>query len=214
MTRLPTPPYVCLITEGKTDPQNYPTHKQKIIQSLRDAADDGVNLVQIREKNLPGRILHDLVSSVTAAIWHTDARVLVNDRVDVALSAAAAGVHLPESSFAPDIVRQRFGEDLIIGVSTHTIDAAESAAANGADFVVFGPVFDTPGKGTAVGLEMLATVCRELDGFPVIALGGIDPLNCRSAADAGAAGIAAIRSLNTAETRQSLLRALGIRGLS
>jgi thiamine-phosphate pyrophosphorylase len=211
VTRLPTPPFVCLITEGQAHPQKYPTHKQKITECIRDAAREGVSLIQIREKRLPGRMLHDLVSAVLSVTSDTDARVLVNDRADVAISSGAAGVHLPESSFAPGVLRARFGEGLLIGVSTHSIDAAVSAASSGADFVFFGPVFDTPGKGTGVGLEVLERVCRRLDGFPVIALGGIDPNNCRSAIDAGAAGVAAIRSLNAAGPRRDLLAALGIR---
>ncbi|HEX6125091.1 MAG TPA: thiamine phosphate synthase [Pyrinomonadaceae bacterium] len=214
MTRLPPPPYVCLITEGKATPQNFSAQKQTILDRIGEAAADGVNLIQIREKALPGRLLFDLVSEAVNVVSNLNALVLVNDRVDVSIVAGAAGVHLPESSFSPSIVRQKFGDDILIGVSTHTLEAARNAGEAGADFAFFGPVFETPGKGPAVGLHMLESVCRQADGFPVIALGGIDPANCASAINAGAAGVAAIRSLNSTGSRRRVLGALGIRGPS
>jgi thiamine-phosphate pyrophosphorylase len=114
----------------------------------------------------------------------------VNDRADVALCAGAAGVHLRGDSIAPEILRHAFGTTLLIGVSCHSIE--DVAANQAADFLVFGPVFSSPGKGPPQGLQMLARAAAA-SRIPVLALGGVDSRNAQSCLDAGAAGIAGIR---------------------
>jgi thiamine-phosphate pyrophosphorylase len=109
-------------------------------------------------------------------------------------AAAGAGVHLTTRSIDTSVIRRSFGRQLLIGVSTHSIGEAMSAEQQGADFVVFGPVFETESKkvfGPPVGLGPLADACGRLN-IPVIALGGINLLNYRGTLEAGAAGIAAI----------------------
>jgi thiamine-phosphate pyrophosphorylase len=121
------------------------------------------------------------------------ANILVNDRADVAASSAA-GVHLTTSSMPVEVVRAAFGSQILIGASTHTIDEVEAAEAGGADFVVFGPVFETASKrkyGSPVGLDALEQVATRT-GIPVLALGGVNLSNYKSALDAGAAGVAGI----------------------
>ena len=132
----------------------------------------------------------------------------MNDRFDIAVAAGAAGVHLPADSLPVIVVRENVGPDMIIGVSTHGSEEVVAAAEQGADFAVFGPVFDTPGKGPAKGLGALAAVCREAGGFPVLGLGGVDHGNFRSVIDAGAAGFAAIRSLNDPDSLSEIMELL------
>lgn len=125
-------------------------------------------------------------------------RVLVNDRLDVALAAKADGVHLRISSMAASEVRNVTTNlklaDFLIGVSTHSLAEARAAKNSGADFIVCGPVYDTPSKreyGAPLGLEKFAEVCREVQ-LPVLALGGITLTNFQEPLKRGAAGIAAI----------------------
>jgi thiamine-phosphate pyrophosphorylase len=205
--RLGDGPYICLITPGKADPSNFQTEKTAILDTIRSATEDGVNLIQIREKALPSRLLFELVSEGVEAARPAGAVVVVNDRVDVAV-AASAGVHLRESSLLPRIVRSRFPKEMVIGVSTHTYSDAKSAAYAGADYIFFGPVFPSPGKGEPVGLAAIRDVCEGLEGFPVLALGGLDESKLGSALAAGASGIAAIRSLNAKESRIAILQRL------
>ena len=208
MKRLPKPPYICLVTEGAVRSHNFPAEKTKIVDAIRHAVTDGVNIVQIRERSLFGRHLFDLVSTVVDCLTSTEAVVLVNDRIDIALSAGADGVHLPESGIPAAVVRRVFPADFIIGVSTHSVESAREAVRGGANYVYFGPVFATAGKDEPAGLSRLSETCRELAPFPVIAIGGINELRCSAVLDAGAAGIAAIRGLNDPHTRSRIIREL------
>ena len=128
--------------------------------------------------------------------------MLVNDRADIAQAAEADGVHLPANSLPAEIVRANFGESFIIGVSAHSLEDVERAKSAGANFATFSPVFATASKakyGAPQGVAKLREVAETFEGFPVIALGGIDENNFREALEAGASGIAAIRFLNDAE---------------
>jgi thiamine-phosphate pyrophosphorylase len=156
-------------------------------------------LFQIREKNLPVRMLHELVSRAAEITRGTSTRLLVNDRFDVARAAGADGVHLTESSLSPRVVRETCGEDFVIGVSTHSLESARAARDGGADFVVFGPVFETESKrvyGPPQGLEKLREVATALEGFPVLAIGGITIDNAESCFEVGASGFAGISWFN------------------
>jgi thiamine-phosphate pyrophosphorylase len=150
-------------------------------------------MVQIRERDLPARDTLFLAEAIASSCSGTGAQILVNDRVDIARSAAV-GVHLTTRSLTADVVRAVFGSSLLIGVSTHSLEEARSAELNGADFIVFGPVFETPSKrsfGNPVGIEALERVTSQLT-IPVLAIGGIKLTNFQDAMNAGAAGIAGI----------------------
>jgi thiamine-phosphate pyrophosphorylase len=150
-------------------------------------------MVQIRERDLPARELYSLTKAVTERLRRRGTRVLVNDRADIAASTGA-GVHLTTRSLTAEVVRSAFGTDILIGVSTHNRQEAEAAERGGADFIVFGPVFETASKaeyGEPVGLDALRRVATSLR-IPVIALGGVNPTNFHEALDAGAAGVAGI----------------------
>jgi thiamine-phosphate pyrophosphorylase len=142
----------------------------------------GVEYIQIREKDLSAGELFEFVSAVVARRDGSRSKILVNDRADVAVAAGADGVHLP--SHSPIVTLP----GLIVARSCHTEEEVRAAKA---DFVVFGPVFSTPGKGEPVGLESLRRACRHQT--PVFALGGVTRENEHLCAAAGAAGIAAIR---------------------
>jgi thiamine-phosphate pyrophosphorylase len=206
VSRLRSQPHLCLITRGEANLENFQTQKDQILATIRSAVDDGVDLVQIREKNLSAKLLFELASEVVRILESTRALVLVNDRADVAIAAGAHGVHLPRTSLPPSVVRKIFGSDLVIGVSTHTREAALAARDSGADFAVFGPVFETPGKGAPVGLGELRKVCGDASPFPILALGGVDEANVEEVFKAGASGIAAIRSLNEPESRRAIFK--------
>ena len=162
---------------------------------IGDAASAGVDMIQVRERDLSAREMTEIARDAARAVEGTRVRLFVNDRFDVAIAAGAEGVHLTTRSLEADVVRRCTGERLALGVSTHTIDEVRAAEAAGAEFVVYGPIFDTPSKrgfGDPVGLDALARVTSSRR-IPVLALGGIDADNAYQAMAAGAAGIAAIR---------------------
>lgn len=150
-------------------------------------------MVQIREKQLDAKQLFLLSLKAAAIASSTKIRLLINERADIALAAALQGVHLPEKSCPPDKLRP-FAQELIIGCSVHSPESALSAEQSGADYLLFGPVFDTPSKrkyGPPQGVDKLGTICRSTS-LPVFAVGGITPKNiqqCKSAGAYGAAGI-------------------------
>jgi thiamine-phosphate pyrophosphorylase len=149
-----------------------------------------VDWVQIREKDLPARELAALVRGALT----TGARVLVNDRADVALACGAHGAHLPSGAIPPREVRRIAPQGFTIGVSCHTLDEVGLAEREGADFVVFGPVFHTASKaryGQPQGLAKLAEASAVVR-IPVLALGGVKEENIGDCVAAGAAGIAGI----------------------
>jgi thiamine-phosphate pyrophosphorylase len=155
-----------------------------------------ISLVQLREKSLSARVLYELATRAAATTRGTATRLLVNDRFDIARAAGADGVQLTTHSLPAKVVRSICGDDFLIGVSTHSLEEGFNARAEGADFIVFGPVFETPSKqvyGEPQGLDKLREVTKALEGLPVIAIGGINRENADECYRAGAAGIAAIR---------------------
>jgi len=160
---------------------------------------------------LHARVLYDLVARAAEITRGSKTRILVNDRSDIARAAGADGVHLTRRSLPVEVVRNICGAEFLIGVSTHSVDEARAAHAAGADFVVFGPVFETESKrayGAPQGLDKLRDVTRALGEFPVLAIGGITLDNVGECFDAGARGVAAIRMLNDAENMPSIVRVI------
>ena len=165
---------------------------------VRAALDGGVRAVQLREKDLEGRALYHLAVQLRELTARYQARLLINDRVDVALAVEADGVHLGQTSFPVAIARRLLGPGKLIGVSTHNPE--EIAAAAGADFLVFGPVYATPSKakyGEPQGLARLRQAVA-LSPSPLLAIGGIAIEQVADVLSTGAHGIAVISALSAA----------------
>jgi len=181
---------------------------------MRAAAAAGADWVQMREKDLCGRELLELAREAVAG--QGLARVIVNDRLDVALAAGAAGVHLGRESLAArDVVRWcRAGNavaDFLVGVSCHSLQEAREAESAGASYLFFGPVFDTPSKrgmGKPQGGGRLAEICRSV-AIPVVAIGGVNEQNAAQCIRSGAAGVAAIRMFQEARDGAAMKDLIG-----
>ena len=198
---------VCYVTDRRGLPLAVSSDAlPMLLETVSAVAAAGVDWIQLREKDLCGRDWLSLAGSAIHSVRKRglQTRVIVNDRVDVALAAGAGGVHLSENGFSvPDARRlvSRFAQDagtpldFLIGVSCHSLGAAIGAARDGADYIYFSPIFHTPAKafyGPPQGVERLRQICQAVP-IPVIAIGGITLENAASCYAAGAAGVAAIR---------------------
>jgi thiamine-phosphate pyrophosphorylase len=174
----------------------------------------GVRAVQLREKDLSGKQLAEFAAEALRRVAGASA-ILVNDRMDVACALKAAGVHLGEHSLpvkeAIRLVSERGGrKDFLVGASIHSLETALHAEEDGADYVIFGPVYATPSKakfGPPQGLAKLQEVCERLK-IPVLAIGGITLENARETLAAGASGIAAIRLFQEEANLPALVKQL------
>lgn len=171
-----------------------------LLAAVGQALAGGVRAVQLREKDLPGGQLYGLALAMRELTARHGARLLINDRLDVALAAGADGVHLGVASIPPAEARRLLGRGAMIGCSTHDLREVAEAAAGGADFVTFGPVYATPSKaayGPPVGIEALRGACKA-SRIPVFALGGVGPAAVRELLAAGAWGVGAIGAILSA----------------
>jgi thiamine-phosphate pyrophosphorylase len=170
----------------------------------------GAGAFQLREKDLPARQLYPLAQEMRRLTALYGSRLLINDRLDVALAVEADGVHLTTTSLPVAVARRLLGPQRLLGVSTHSPAEAQEAAEGGADFVVFGPVFFTPSKvayGQPVGLEALRAV-RAAVTLPILAIGGIKRDNLEAVLASGADGIAVISAVIAAEDPTAATRDL------
>ena len=189
-------PLIYLITDRRAFPEHQSIERQ--LDAIEIAARSGCQLIQIRERDLEAR---DLVAFVRAAISVArphQSKVIVNDRLDVALAADADGVHLRSSSLSAfdtrSIARLAPQREFLIGASVHSLEESRSAIDGGADFLVCGPLFETPSKrqyGAPLGVDKLAEVSRA-SRIPVLGIGGINCENAPQVLARGAAGIAGI----------------------
>ncbi len=208
------------ITDRRQFPGNEVEKRKRLLAKIAEAGRAGVDFIQLREKDLSGRELEHLARDAVALIAREtrnakrEARLLINSRTDIAFAAGADGVHLTSTDISAGDARalwdiaarnmQRQTRNVIIGVSCHTIEEVRLAESHGADFAVFGPVFEKAGQ-APTGIENLRRACSRIifrDGqteagnsgtMPVLALGGVTLANARACMEAGAAGIAAIR---------------------
>ena len=204
------------ITDRKAFPGDEPTRRRRLLDKIAEAANQAINYIQLREKDLSTRELESLARETMQIIGSQRLRtenrelrtaLLINSRTDVALAIAAAGVHLPGSDVSPQEVRAAWRRGIancdagtparelspqtpLIAVSCHSPQEVTKAAANQAAFAVFSPVFEKK-DALPTGLEALRQACRAT--IPVLALGGVTLQNAQSCLQAGAAGIAAIR---------------------
>ena len=176
-------------------------------EAALSAAPSGTVALQLREKDLPARELYELALRLRGICTRARAPLIVNDRVDVALAADADGVHLPFDSIGVSMARKLLGTNRLIGVSSHSPPDVSGAAREGADFAVFGPIFDPlskPAAGPAWGASGLNAACRA-GAIPVFALGGITPERARDLfesadPDARPAGVASIGAIFAADS--------------
>jgi thiamine-phosphate pyrophosphorylase len=205
------PPITYLITGGKTTAATKPSSSEfsRLLKLIEAAVAARISLVQIREKDLTAAVVYQLARRAAAITRGSGTGLLINDRADIAAAAGALGVHLSTLSLEAGVIRQSFGADFLIGVSTHSLAEVRQAVAGGADFVVFGPVFDTASKriyGAPAGLDKLKEISGELLPFPVLALGGVTIENAGDCLRAGATGIAGISIFSEAGDLRSIVR--------
>lgn len=215
-------PILCYVTDRGILPVENPADASEVLlRKVEEVAAAGIDWIQIREKDLSGKDCAAFTIKVlqraaqAAAGGANAARILVNDRLDVALSERVDGVHLGENSL-PVAEARRLADsrgtdtDFLIGVSCHSTKAAQAAERGGADYIFFGPVFATPSKaayGAPQGVARLAEACRSVS-LPVLAIGGVTFENAASCLAAGAAGIAAIRLFQDTVDVKSLVQTL------
>ncbi len=175
------------------------TAGRPLLEVVEAALSGGVRAVQLREKDLPVSELYELAWDLRALTSRYDARLLINDRIDLALAVEADGVHLGRNSL-PVTAARRIAPDLIIGYSSHRVAEAAAALAKGADFVTFGPVFPTTSKaayGDPPGLLELSRLCSAVGG-PVFALGGVKLENLNQVVASGCYRVAVISAILSA----------------
>lgn len=195
-------PCLMLITDGSR------LRDRPLEEVVSQAIDGGANVVQLREKGLPGGELYELAITLRA-VTRGRALLLVNDRFDIALAAGADGVHLPERSVPVKKARDFAGEACIIGRSVHSVEAAVQAERDGADYVQVGAVYETashPGAAPA-GVDLVRAVAEAVH-VPVVAAGGITAENVAKVVEAGADGVAVIGAILDADDPKSAAQAL------
>ena len=170
--------------------------KSRFLNALEEAFQGGVRSLQLREKRLNSNDLLTLALEVKPLVQRYNAKLFINDRADIAVMAGADGVHLTETSVQVSEIKNNF-PDLIIGVSTHSMEGARLAESQGADFITFSPIYETPSKasyGPPQGLDPLRQVSQAVR-LPVLALGGITLHRVPECLEQGAFGVAVISDI-------------------
>lgn len=187
--------------------------KYPLPEAVRRALEGGVRAIQLREKDLPLRDLLALAKELREITREFGAKLLINDRVDIASAVDADGVHLGNQSMPPSAVRKIVGASKLIGVSTHSEEEARRAEAEGADFITFGPIFETPSKrqyGSPVGLKVLRKAI-DIISNPIFGIGGVKSGNINDIISSGAYGIALISGILAAnDIKSSAQETIGI----
>lgn len=176
----------------------------------------GASLIQLREKRMPALEFYEQANAAVSVAERNGVRLVINDRVDVAIAAGADGVHLGQDDLPPDAARKLLGATAIVGYSTHNIDQAVEAVKLPIDYLAIGPIFPTGTKSDTapvLGLDGLRAVRLAIGDFPLVAIGGITHLNAREAIEAGADSVAVISALlrnrsDIPEMTRSLLQSL------
>jgi thiamine-phosphate pyrophosphorylase len=179
-----------------------------LLPLIQEAVRAGVDLIQIREKDLGTRSLVELVRATVECARGTATRVVVNDRLDVALAVGLCGVHLGTQSVPAQVVRRSVPDGFLIGVSCHSLEEALAAESAGANYIVLGPIFATPSKlayGPPLGLDKLREVAARVQ-IPLLALGGIDVRCLKPCLAAGATGIAGISIFQNSNSLQACVQ--------
>lgn len=200
---MPSPkalPTLCLVTDSTL------SMHATLEEVVAEAVLGGVGMVQVREKGMPSGDLYRLAEKLRSAT-RGKALLIINDRVDVALAVDADGIHLPSHSLPVCVVKRLTGEGLLVGRSVHSVEEAAAAEREDTDYLVLGTIYGTashPGR-EASGPELIEQVKGRVQ-TPVYAIGGINASNAREVMNAGAHGIAVIRSILRAPDPQAAAR--------
>jgi thiamine-phosphate pyrophosphorylase len=166
--------------------------------------------IQLRERDLSTRELVTLACEVQALTASHGSQLLINDRIDVALALEGAGVHLRSNSLPVSVARQMLGTQRLLGISVHSVEEAVQGESQGADYIVLGPIYETPTKqmfGPPLGIRTLEKACR-LVRIPIVGIGGVTAARAREMRHAGAFGAAVITAILGATDVESAVREL------
>jgi thiamine-phosphate pyrophosphorylase len=170
------------------------------VEQVSLLAQAGATVIQLREKTLPAREFYVAAAAALRVARERGVRIIINDRVDIALALEAQGVHLGQEDISPETARRLLGPEAIIGISTHNLEQARLAAEMPVDYVALGPIFDSTTKGSAdspVGLQGVRLVRQAVGDLPLVAIGGISAGNSQDVLNAGADVLAVIGALWT-----------------
>ena len=206
---MPTPDFDLYLVTDRSQTQG-----RDLLWVLERALDGGLKAIQLREKDLRGKELFLVAEAARKLTERYHARLLINDRIDVALAVDANGVQLGKASIPIETARKLLGPQKMMGASTHSLEEAQEAQQNGADFVLFGPVYFTPSKasyGAPQGLAALKKIVEKIS-LPVYAIGGINRDNIDEVKGSGSRGVALISAVMSAsdpkEATREILRLL------
>ena len=167
-------------------------------EQVRLLSSGGASLIQLREKQMPALKFYEEAKAAVAVAERNGVKLIINDRVDIALAVAAHGVHLGQDDMPPEAARRLLGAEAIIGYSTHDVQQAVSALNLPIDYIAIGPIFQTTTKTDTfpvLGLKGLLAVRQAIGDFPLVAIGGITRGNAAEVIQAGADSIAVISAL-------------------
>ena len=186
------------------------THGRPLVPLLQRALTAGISMVQLRERDLSARELMTLAHEVQAVMASRRSQLLINDRIDVALALEGVGVHLRSNSLPVSVARQMLGIQRLLGISVHSVEEAVQGESLGADYIVLGPIYETPSKqlfGPPLGIHTIEKACR-LVRIPIIGIGGVTAARAREMRRAGAFGAAVITAILGATDVESAAREL------
>ena len=186
------------------------TNGRPLVPLLQRVLTAAVPMVQLRERDLSARELVRLAREVQAVTASRRSQLLINDRIDVALALEGVGVHLRSNSLPVSVARQLLGAQCLLGVSVHSVEEGLLAQSQGADYLVLGPIYETPSKqmfGPPLGIHTLEKACR-LVRIPIIGIGGVTAARAHEMRHAGAFGVAVITAILGAADVESATREL------
>ncbi len=186
------------------------TKGRSLVPLLQRVLAVGIPAIQLRERDLSVRELVALAREVQAVTASRKSQLLINDRIDVALASEGVGVHLRSNSLPLSVARKMLGPQRLLGMSVHAVEEAVRAEAQGADYIVLGPIYETPSKqmfGPPLGIHALEKACT-LVRIPIIGIGGVTAARAREMRHAGAFGAAVITAILGADDVESATREL------
>lgn len=186
------------------------TKRRSLVVLLQRVLSVAAPAIQLRERDLSARDLVTLAREVQALTNSDGSQFLINDRVDIALALDGVGTHLRSNSLAVSVARRLLGTNRLLGISVHSVEEAVRAESQGADYVILGPIYETPSKqafGTPLGLQTLEKACRAVR-IPIVGIGGVTAARAREMRQAGAFGAAVVTAILSADDVESAVREL------